>query len=143
MIQVTHNFKANLDALEQIRNVLNVANEDIGLSKKKLYKLILAVDEIATNIINHGYIEEGISEGTFDLALEGNDKQLIVSLVDSAIKFDPLQHTVPKDDSLNVPLEERPIGGLGVMIALQSVDEYKYEYIHNKNRNIFIVNLEE
>lgn len=141
MIHSTHKFKADLDALDQIRNLLSVANEEVGLDKKKLYRLLLAVDEIATNIINYGYIEKGNLEGFFDLELNFQGKQFVVTLIDSAAKFDPFLHTTPSKENLELPLEERPIGGLGIMMAQKSVDEYKYEFSDNKNRNVFIVNI--
>jgi anti-sigma regulatory factor (Ser/Thr protein kinase) len=132
-------FKATLDVLEPIRELLGQAGKRVGLSSKKTYNLCLAVDEIATNIIKHGYLETGVTDGLFDLVIEEGKDSLVVTLVDTAIPFNPLEHHLPTESDLSIPLEQRPIGGLGVMIARQSVDEYKYEYADHKNKNIFIV----
>jgi serine/threonine-protein kinase RsbW len=137
--KITYSYVASLDVLESIREMLTQAGNDIGLSKRKTYQLTLAIDEIATNVIKYGYQEAGISDGFFDLIIEFKEGELIVSLEDTATPFNPIEHSLPTEEDLNIPLEERPIGGLGVMIARQSVDEFKYEFVNNKNRNIFIV----
>lgn len=135
----TRTFAANLDSLEPIREFLTAEGNSIGLDKKKIYGLCLAVDEIVTNIINHGYIESGLLDGTVDVIISSDNATLTVVLEDSAVPFDPMKHIVPTQEDLSAPLEERPIGGLGVMIAKQSVDEFMYEFVNKKNRNIFIV----
>ncbi len=135
----TITYEASLDVLEPIRKLLTQIGQEVELSKKKTYGLCLAVDEIATNVIRHGYEEAGITDGVFDLIIKKNDNQLVVTIVDAGTPFNPLEHNLPTEQDLSIPLEERPIGGLGVMIARQSVDEFKYEFSNNKNRNIFIV----
>ncbi len=133
-------FNAKLDVLEKIRELITQRCIENGYGKKEIYKLTLAVDEITTNIIKHGYLENGIIDGTFDLIIQPKESQFVVSLEDDAAKYNPLDQVLPSEKDLNTPLEERPIGGLGVMIARQSVDEFKYEYKEQKNRNIFIIN---
>lgn len=135
----TITYKATLDVLEPIRDQLTETGREVGLDKKKTYGLCLAVDEIVTNVIRHGYMEAGVTDGVFDLIIEKGDNQLIVTIVDSGTPFNPLVHNVPTEEDLKLPLEERPIGGLGVLMARQSVDEFKYEFSGNHNRNIFIV----
>ncbi|MBI9066880.1 MAG: anti-sigma regulatory factor [Salinivirgaceae bacterium] len=136
----TYTFNASLEVLEEIRNLISQKGNEHGYSKKEIYNLTLAVDEIATNIINHGYIEKGIKKGTFNMLIELHEKQLIVRLVDGAVPYNPIDQNLPSEELLNTPLEDRPIGGLGIMIAKQSVDEFKYEFIEGKNNNIFVVN---
>lgn len=133
-------FDASLDVLEKLRELITKICIENGYGKKEIYKLTLAVDEITTNIIKHGYLENGIINGTFNLIIQPKEGQLEVCLEDNAVQYNPLDQVLPSEKDLNVPLEERPIGGLGVMIARQSVDEFRYEYKDQKNRNIFIVN---
>ena len=63
-----------------------------------------------------------------------------VRLSDSSPAFDPLNR--PDPDDLDAPLAERAIGGLGVFLATQNVDEFLYEYSNEQNHNIFVVNLQ-
>jgi len=135
----TITYKASLDVLEPIRKLLTQIGQEVRLSKKKTYNLCLAVDEIATNVIRYGYMEADVIDGIFYLTIEKYDNQLVVTIDDTGTPFNPLEHNLPSEEDLNIPLEDRPIGGLGVMIALQSVDEFKYEFSDNHNKNIFIV----
>ena len=126
------------DSLESIRQVVKEASRQVGLSKKATYNLMLAVDEIASNIIMHGYEEAGIN-GPIDVLTEFADQQLIITLEDDAAPFDPLAREKPGDDFFNMPLEDRPIGGMGIHLTVNGVDEFKYELTNNRNRNIFIM----
>lgn len=130
---------ANLDSLEEIGNYVVRASTEAKLAAKAAYGLRLAVDEIATNIVTHGYEEAGISgEVTVSAAL--TDSTLTVVLEDGALPFDPSSHRLPSEDVLNLPLEERAVGGLGIFLALKAVDAFRYERAHDLNRNIFVVN---
>lgn len=133
-------FPGTLDSLEGIRQAVKEQAQEVGLTKKPIYALLLAVDEIATNIITHGYEETG-TEGSLDLLIEHADGQLLVTLEDDAPAFDPLQHSLPTPAFFAQPLEDRPIGGMGIHLTLSGVDEFKYEYAGNRNRNIFLMNI--
>ena len=65
-------FPGTLDALSSIRQYVKTAAEAAGLDHSAAYNLILAVDEIATNVIEHGYREAGlkgdISGGTLSFS---------------------------------------------------------------------------
>jgi anti-sigma regulatory factor (Ser/Thr protein kinase) len=126
-----------LDSLGAIAQYVLAAAAAAGLDKKASYKLRLAVDEIATNIIIHGYQKAGRS-GVLVCQASLNDQALTISIEDTGIAYDPTEK--PKPDDLNKPLEERRIGGLGVYLARQNVDQLLYERIGNRNRNIFVVN---
>jgi serine/threonine-protein kinase RsbW len=126
----------NLDSLDNIRDYIKAAAAASGLDKKATYHLVLAVDEIATNIVTHGYNEAGLSGGI--VAQTNIDAQnLTITLEDTAIPYDPQAQAIP--DDLDTPLAERPIGGLGVYLALRNVDTFHYERVNNRNRNIFVM----
>lgn len=133
-------FGATLDSLESIRNFLTAKGKMAGLDKNKIYKLCLAADEIATNIINYGYAKAGISNKIIDVIIQLDDEGITVTLEDTAVPFNPFDNKLPDDDDLAKPLEERPIGGLGIMLAKENVDKYTYQFEDGKNRNIFRVN---
>lgn len=134
-------FSATLDSLEVIREFLADSGKSVGLDKSKTYKLCLAVDEITTNIINYGYLKSGIANGIIDIIVSSDNNVLTVILEDTATPFNPLENKIPGEEELALPLEERPIGGLGIMLAKENVDEFRYNYKNGKNRNIFCVNI--
>jgi serine/threonine-protein kinase RsbW len=126
-----------LDAWSAVgRYVLDAASA-AGLDKKAAYRLRLAVDEIVTNIILHGYQEAG---RTSDVSIRAqmDPDVLTITLEDTALPFDP--RNLPRPKQIDLPLEERPVGGLGIFLAMENVDQFKYEYVGNRNRNILIMN---
>ena len=134
-------FSGTLDSLGSIRHYVTSAAQSARLDKKATYGLCLAVDEIATNIIVHGYDEAGRS-GVLDLRAEITSGNLIVTIEDDGIPFDPRQSHLPDAEDLGKPLEDRPIGGLGVFLAFEGVDEFRYERSGERNRNVFLVHVE-
>ena len=127
-----------LDSLDAIAKYVMAVAAATGLDKKTSYNLRLAVDEIATNIIIHGYEEAG-REGVLELQAFVDEETLTISLKDTGVPYNPNQRLTP--DDLDQPLEQRKIGGLGVYIAIQGVDKFIYERVGDRNHNIFIVNL--
>jgi len=134
-------FQATLDSLSSIREYVTEQASKAGIDKNRIYKLCLAVDEIATNIINYGYRKAGMNNARIRVLVVKNQKHLSVALEDTAPPFNPFERELPNNEELNKPLEERPIGGLGIMLAKDSVDEFRYEYQNNMNRNIFRINI--
>ncbi|MGD1804867.1 ATP-binding protein [Dapis sp. BLCC M126] len=128
-----------LDNLGQIRQYVKSAATEAGLEKKASYKLCLAVDEIATNIITHGYDENGL-EGKISVEAKIDEKSLTVYIEDTAKPYDPTTKEALTEEDLKKRIEERPPGGLGVHLAYQSVDKFIYENIGDRNRNILVVN---
>lgn len=125
---------ASLDSLSEVGRYVMEAATAANLEKKAAYRLRLAVDEIVTNIIVHGFEEAGL-EGEFTVKAELDDTALTLIVEDAAEPFDPKHHPTP--DDLDSPLEERDIGGLGVFLALNGVDAFSYDYVDGHNRNCF------
>lgn len=126
---------ADLANLDEVGQFVQNAAKHANLNSKNTYRLRLAVDEIVTNIITHGYAENG-KHGAVDLQAELNSNALTIIVEDSAIPYDPRQ--APQPD-VTLPLEQRNIGGLGVYLTIRSLDEFRYEFKDNRNRNIFVI----
>jgi anti-sigma regulatory factor (Ser/Thr protein kinase) len=124
---------ATLDFLGAIAEFVMAAAASAGLDKRASYHLRLAVDEIATNIIVYGYTEAGL-QGVLELSADIDDRTLTIAIDDTGTTFDPRQVAAPDTD---LSLEQRPLGGLGVYLAIRSVDEFLYERIGDRNRTIF------
>ncbi len=131
-------FAAHLDELAGLRQFVGEMARQAGLSPEADYRLRLAVDEIATNIITHGYEEAGRS-GDLVVSAEVDPSELRIVLEDSGIPFDPRSRAVPSRDQLERPLEERAIGGLGLYMVMEGVDRFDYEYAGERNRNILVM----
>ncbi len=140
MIEIveTLTVPGTIDSLGAIARYVKQVTTAADLKRQTAYKLRLAVDEIATNIITHGYQEAGLT-GEIYLTAVVNDSSLTLSLEDTGINYDPQQKIPLQPEDLTQMLEERDIGGLGIHLALNSVDEFRYERIDNRNRNILVV----
>ena len=97
-----------LDSLKAIAAHVMKAAAEAGLDKKVAYRLRLAVDEIATNIVTHGY-DEAELEGEIVVKSNIEEKALTICLEDTGVAYDPQLNQTP--DGLDLPLEERQIGG--------------------------------
>lgn len=84
--------------------------------------LMLALDESLVNIVTHGYRDENTH--TIEVVVDVHETDLWVEVKDDGIPFDP--RTVPSPD-FSLPVDDRPIGGLGVWLTLQMMDEVKYQ----------------
>ncbi len=82
--------------------------------------LVLAVNEAVTNSLLHGYDGQ---PGMVVICVEADGNDLAVRLIDDAPPFDPT--SVPPPD-ITLPLEDRPLGGLGVHMMRQLSDELTY-----------------
>jgi len=99
----------------------------LGLSEKMIFQVDLALDEIVTNIIQHGFDQHGYDQDdnppiAVDIALEGDI--IKIEIIDMARPFDPL--SVPAPD-LDAPIADRPVGGLGIHLVKSMMDEVSYQ----------------
>jgi anti-sigma regulatory factor (Ser/Thr protein kinase) len=129
---------AVLDSLAEIRRYVKEAADRAGIEAARAYQLQLAVDEIATNIITHGYEDAGAS-AVISIGSEASDDALVITLEDQAPAFDPRTMEMPEAEDLAKPLEERRMGGLGIYIASKAVDRFDYRHDNSSNINIFEV----
>ena len=131
-------FPGNLDSLSPIRKFVTQAGEEAGLNHKAIYELCLAVDEIATNIVTYGYEESGLS-GDIRIRSEMTPERLAIYLEDTGKGYDPNAIALPNLEDLGKPLEERPLGGLGILLAKVGVDEFNYSQVDDRHVHEFVV----
>lgn len=95
-------------------------------------KLNLVLDELITNSINYGL--QGVAEPHLALRLAGAEGRDVLEAVleDNGAAFDPFSEAPVPDTTLE--LDERPIGGLGVMFVKQFTESAGYERINGLNR---------
>ena len=122
---------ATLDALEDIGQFVKETAVSGGLDTGAAYRLRLAVDEMATNIVSYGGVAEIVIAATVTA------RDVTVTLVDNGVAFDPRRQALPSEAALAAPLEERDIGGLGIFLALTGVDRFDYAREGETNRNVF------
>jgi anti-sigma regulatory factor (Ser/Thr protein kinase) len=92
-----------------------------GLPSDDAFALSLALDELVTNVIMHGYADRAEHEIQVALSMVGTD--VVVEMEDDAGPFDPTQPTAV---DLSANLEHRKIGGLGLHFVRRAMDEMTY-----------------
>ena len=118
----TQRFTCSLNNLEKICDYVTHYANQAGLTEAEVYAVQLAVDEAATNIIEHGYGQE--CPNRIDVTCEILENGLKVLIYDDAESFDPA--TVPEPE-INVSLEDIKPRGLGIFFMRKMMDEVKYE----------------
>ena len=115
-------FPGRYSILEQLSEYVAGAAEEAGLDGRALYAVRLAVDEAATNIIQHAYGGEDV--GDFECDCQVTDEGLEIVLRDWGTSFDPA--SVPEPD-FSVDLEELPDHGAGMLLIRRLMDEVAYK----------------
>ena len=129
-------FPGTLDSLALVRAYVFEAARSAGLDSGRTYNLCLAVDEIATNIVLHGY-EEVDLKGDISVEALHEPGQLIIRLLDHGRTYNPDQ--VPKPDLEN-PLKQQS-GGWGVFLGKTGADQFDYTSTDSGNVHRFVVRL--
>jgi serine/threonine-protein kinase RsbW len=111
---------ADVAQLATIRAFVEQHSRALGIDAYGIYDLILAVNEAATNIVAHGYRGR---PGTIEIVLRQRGDAIEIALRDQAPLFDPTQ--VPTPD-LTLPLHKRPLGGMGVHVTRELMDDIRY-----------------
>lgn len=86
------------------------------------FDIVMAVDEACSNVFEHAY--EGMA-GQLDLYFETRANDLIITVHDCGRPFDPDSVPMP---NVHLPLEERPIGGLGLHLMRQLMDDISFAF---------------
>jgi serine/threonine-protein kinase RsbW len=94
-----------------------------GLPPEEVHKIVLAIDEAVTNIIEHGYNKD--EKGTIELEADWERDRFQVVIRDSARVFNP--ESIPAPDMVEHVKAGRK-KGLGLFLMRQIMDEVRYRY---------------
>ena len=119
----------NCDQLAVAMHALREFADSTGVSDAVAQAAALVLDELLVNIISYGYPDPGRDVITLELDIVGDHLQ--IRIIDGGIAFNPLDQPAP---DLDLPLEQRQPGGLGIHLVKEFMDEYAYE--HRDERNI-------
>jgi len=100
------------------------------------FKIDLALDEVFTNIVRYGYDDQLSHE--IVVRLKGGQNSIRISIEDDARPFNPL--LAPEVD-VDAPVAERRIGGLGIHLVRNLMDQVRYQRRPVGNRLILIKRL--
>lgn len=127
--QLTLQCKATPTELAQILNQVTGLGLRQGWSTQAVAQVQLVVEELVVNIMNYG--SQSGAETLIELTLVQEGQHLHLTLSDNGMAFDPLQVRAP---DLSTDLDQRPVGGLGIYLVTQLVDELSYQRVGSWNR---------
>jgi len=120
---------AKLENLSVIADFIATTMTKLG-AEEGIYEIQLAVDEACTNIVKYAYSHEG---GVITITCELQDSDLVTTIKDKGRPFSP--NSVPLPD-LETSVEERRIGGLGIYLMRELMDEVSYEFDAEKGNTL-------
>lgn len=109
---------------EKVTEIVNSILDASGVVKDM--KLRLAIEEPVQNIADYAYE----TDGALDVEIEKGD-YLTITLIDGGKPFNPLECKVP---DFSVPVLEREIGGLGIYLTREVMNDVTYQYVNKQNR---------
>ena len=121
---------ASLDQLTGIQERVAAFGESQNWSVEMLFQIELTLEEICVNIVNYGFEDDG-GEHMIEIIVDSEAESLTMEIVDNGRAFDPLTET-PEPD-LDSAVGDRPIGGLGVYLVKQYMDELDYRRSDGRN----------
>ena len=122
-------YDAKVENMDQMISPVLDALREIEVDKKLVYKIHLALEEVLTNVCRYAYAPN-VGKVTIKADIYSTPKGIMLRVIDEGKPFDPLKASEP---DLDAPVEERQIGGLGIFITKNIMDEISYKREDNKN----------
>lgn len=121
---------ATTDRLPELIAFLQAFWQECGLPEEAAFPFELALDEVFMNVVMHGS-SPAAPPRDVRVSIQRRGGDVILVTEDDGPPFDPL--TLPPPD-VDAPLEEREIGGLGVFLIRELMDEVTYAHTGTHNR---------
>jgi serine/threonine-protein kinase RsbW len=123
-------FCARRSALPDVTSFVADVCEAARLGRGPSLRLRLLIEELFTNTLDHGY--GGDSEAPVDVVFEVGPDAIELTYEDAAPPHDPFAGLTPPDERAAV--EERRVGGLGVLLVAAMAEQVRYRRAGDRNR---------
>ena len=118
----------DLSEISRLYEFIEELGNEFSLSPDIVFNLNLVLEEAVVNVINYAYPKE--EHESIYLSARMHDGSIILVLTDTGKEFDP---TAAPEADVTLSADERQIGGLGIFLIRQIMNEVKYERIEGKN----------
>ena len=122
-------IEAAPENLEEVLSFLEERLETTDCSQKARMQIQVAVEEIFINIASYAYQPE-TGKATVRVEVSGDPVGVTITFVDHGVPYDPL---AKEDPDVSLTAEERDVGGLGIFMTKQLMDDVVYEYKDGQN----------
>ena len=120
---------ATIKNLNEVIAFLNGHLEKNGCPLKAQNEVQLAVEEIYANIAKYAYTQ-GTGEAVIRVEADRDSKGVTITFTDQGRPYNPLEREAP---DVTLPASERQIGGLGIFLVRNIMDDMQYEYRDGSN----------
>ncbi len=129
-------FPARLTAVRDVRTFIESFCGMADVARPSTFRLNLVVEELFTNTVRHGH--GGDCERPVWIALEARVQTVTLTYLDCAPAFNPFG--VVEQVALGGAIEQRKVGGLGVLLARELTESSEYARLFGRNRiKLFLV----
>ena len=122
-------IESDLSELERLHDAVAELGEAGNWSPDLVYQVDLVLEELIVNTVNYGYDDDASHE--IEVTLISDEDVFTVEIIDDGHAFNPL-NDAPEPD-LDLGIEDRPIGGLGIHLMRVMMDDVHYRREQNKN----------
>ena len=122
---VAARFSELRPASENVRRFLSNQSVDCSV----IFAIETVLEELATNAIKYGFRNGRPGSIDFEASATGERVEFVIE--DDGDPFDP---TMAPDPKVDRPLEDMPIGGLGIHLVRSVTDGFEYQRVSNRNR---------
>ena len=118
----------DISEISKLAAFIDEVGETFELAPDVVFNLNLVLEEAVVNVINYAYPKE--EHQYIYLSAHLHDDSIVFVLTDTGKEFDP---TLAPEADITLSADEREIGGLGIFLIRQIMNEVKYERIDGKN----------
>lgn len=130
------NIPASMENLPRVMSLTGRFLKEAGCGEDDRRHIEISVEEIFTNIASYAYkTKEGTVWMEWDVRKTGEtQKEIVIRFQDEGVPYDPFAR---KNPDLTLPIEDRPVGGLGVYMVKQFMDNA--EHCYENGRNVTVI----
>ncbi|MGM9699103.1 MAG: ATP-binding protein [Prevotella sp.] len=121
-------IKNEVEELDKLAAFVEEVASELGLEPELGMNLNLALEEVVSNVILYAYPNK--EEGNVMIAAKGDGKSLVFTITDKGKEFDP---TKVEEADITLSAEDRQIGGLGIYIVKNIMNEVTYQRLEGHN----------
>ena len=129
-------LKNDVHEVTRFSNFIKSVLEQLGIEKSLARKLRLAVEEAVVNVIDYAYPLG--SEGDITIHVMSDGHSIRFKIIDAGVAFDP---TAKEKADTTLSIDDRQIGGLGILLVRELMDTINYEREDGQNILTLIKNL--
>lgn len=122
-------IEATPENVDKVIAFVDAQLDEYGCGMKEQMAIDVAVDELFANIAHYAYNPD-VGCATVRVDVLKDPLSVEVTFIDNGKQFDPLAKA---DPDTTLPIEDRLIGGMGILIVKKSMDMVNYEYKDGKN----------